>query len=136
MSKPSELVIFRFLIWNHRGGGSVYRIDAVGDSITLREQTARDEPEHSKFRSGQIDLGKPYRTTDLTIGTYEAFIAKVRTLKLPVFPPDNFGFDGTTYYVWISNGRNEVMYSWWLDCPTDWAVLNELISEVQHLAAV
>lgn len=122
--------------WVHNRKGPSYIVELRDreDNFILRRQDEEDGPIEDIRGNGRIDNNKPFTNKVVSRAIVEDLLEKLNNKSMPLVPKMTGGFDGVNYHIRIRNGESLAHFSWWLDCPKEWSILQQFWEKVIELS--
>ncbi|MBT3015948.1 MAG: hypothetical protein KME63_09415 [Candidatus Thiodiazotropha sp. (ex Clathrolucina costata)] len=127
---------YQITCWLHNRKGSSYIVELreKDDNFILRRQDEENDTIEEIRKNGRIDSKKTFVEKTVSQALVKELLDKLNQTKAFLVPRITGGFDGVNYHVRIKNGESLAHYSWWLDCPEDWAALQKFWENIVELS--
>jgi hypothetical protein len=64
----------------------------------------------------------------------QGLLSRVAEISLPLLSPSLLGIHETSYQLKLFSGASGCEFNWWHTPPTEWRVLEEIVSEIESIA--
>lgn len=119
---------------SHRGNTEVFVLYKKSQTFQLQHQVNTIYPLPSPTLKGYIDKNQDSDRHPIAQEQYLSILRQLEGLTIGIIPPQQMGFDGETYHLWLRNGYAESAFTWWSDCPPQWHPLETVFNDIVELS--